>query len=151
MPAANDRRLGQAPAKSDCLTSSTRMATRRHVTSLSDVVGASSDETQDLKRNTLWPKQDFIFLPLEAEMVRPIMAAVGGTVPRGLIHVQIQKEGRLQLGLYDNFALDSMFFGPGLTPSFIATMQEAGVLTHRTERYSTKTLRLRGTSPTGNQ
>jgi hypothetical protein len=43
-------------------------------------------------------------------MVGPIMAAVGGTVPRGLIHVQIQKEGRLQLGLCDTFAPKFMFF-----------------------------------------
>ena len=104
------------------------------MTSLSDVPGASNDETQVLKRGTLWPKQDFVVLPLEVEMVRPIMAAVGGTVPRGLIHVQVQKNGRLQLGLYDNFAPKFMFFGPGLTPSFIATLQEAGVLAHWTER-----------------
>jgi hypothetical protein len=103
-------------------------------TSLFDVAGASSDETQVLKRNTLWPKQDFVVLPLEAEMVGPIMAAVGGTVPRGLIHVQIQKEGRLQLGLYDDFAPKFMFFGPGLTPTFFATLQEAGVLAHWTGR-----------------
>ena len=80
-------------------------------TSLFDVAGASSDETQVLKRNTLWPKQDFVVLPLEAEMVGPIMAAVGGTVPRGIIHIQVQKDGRLELGLYDNFAPKSMFFG----------------------------------------
>jgi hypothetical protein len=104
------------------------------MTSLSDVPGASNDETQVLKRGTLWPKQDFVVLPLEVEMVRPIMAAVGGTVPRGLIHVQVQKEGRLQLGLYDNFDPNCMFLGPGLTPSFIATLQEAGVLTHWIER-----------------
>jgi hypothetical protein len=104
------------------------------MTSLSDVPGASNDETQVLKRGTLWPKQDFVVLPLEVEMVRPIMAAVGGTVPRGLIHVQVQKEGRLQLGLYDNFDPNCMFFGPGLAPSFIATLQEAGVLTHWIER-----------------
>ena len=94
----------------------------------SDFAGAGK------KNDTLWPKQDFIVLPLEAEMVRPIMAAVGETVPRGLIHIQIQKVGRLQLGLYDNFAPKFMFFGPGLTPSFIATLQEAGVLAHWTER-----------------
>ena len=104
------------------------------MTSLSDVPGASNDETQVLKRGTLWPKQDFVVLPLEVEMVRPIMAAVGGTVPRGLIHVQVQKEGRLQLGLYDNFDPNCIFLGPGLTPSFIATLQEAGVLTHWIER-----------------
>jgi hypothetical protein len=104
------------------------------MTSLSDVPGASNDETQVLKRGTLWPKQDFVVLPLEVEMVLPIMAAVGGTVPRGLIHVQVQKEGRLQLGLYDNFDPNCIFLGPGLTPSFIATLQEVGVLTHWIER-----------------
>ena len=104
------------------------------MTSLSDVPGASNDETQVLKRGTLWPKQDFVVLPLEVEMVLPIMAAVGGTVPRGLIHIQVQKEGRLQLGLYDNFDPNCIFLGPGLTPSFIATLQEAGVLTHWIER-----------------
>jgi hypothetical protein len=104
------------------------------MTSLSDVPGASNNETQVLKRGTLWPMQDFVVLPLEVEMVRPIMAAVGGTVPRGLIHVQVQKEGRLQLGLYDNFDPNCMFLGPGLTPSFIATLQDAGVLTHWIER-----------------
>ena len=104
------------------------------MTSLFNVPGASNDETQVLKRGTLSPKQDFIVLPLEADMVRPIMAAVGGTVPRTLTHVQVQKEGRLQLGLYDNFDPNSMFLGAGLTPSFIATMQEAGILTRWIER-----------------
>jgi hypothetical protein len=46
-----------------------------HSTSLLDVAGASGDETRVLKRNTLWSKQDFVVLPLEAEMAGPIMAA----------------------------------------------------------------------------
>jgi hypothetical protein len=103
-------------------------------TSLFDVAGASSDETQVLKRNTLWPKQDFVVLPLEAEMVGPIMAAVGGTVPRGIIHIQVQKDGRLELGLYDNFAPKCLFFGSSLTSTFLATLQDAGTLVHWTER-----------------
>ena len=103
-------------------------------TSLFEVAGASGDETRVLKRNTLSPKQDFVVLPLEREMVGPIMAAVGGTVPRGIIHIQVQKEGRLQLGLYDNFAPKAMFFGPRLTPTFFAALQEAGTLAHWTER-----------------
>jgi hypothetical protein len=103
-------------------------------TSLFDVAGASSDETQILKRNTLWPKQDFVVLPLESEMIGPIMAAVGGTVPRGIIHIQVQKDGRLELGLYDNFAPKFMFFGPRLTSTFLATLQDAGTLAHWTKR-----------------
>ena len=103
-------------------------------TSLFDVAGASSDETQVLKRNTLWPKQDFVVLPLEAETVGPIMAAVGGTVPRGIIHIQVQKDGRLELGLYDNFAPKCMFLGASLTSTFLATLQDAGTLVRWTER-----------------
>jgi hypothetical protein len=64
-----------------------------HMTTLFDVAGASSDETKVLKRGTLSPKQDFVVLPLESKTVGPIMAAVGGTVPRGIIHLQVQKEG----------------------------------------------------------
>jgi hypothetical protein len=67
-------------------------------------------------------------------MVGPIMAAVGGTVPRGIIHIQVQKDGRLELGLYDNFAPKCMFLGLSLTSTFFATLQDAGTLVHWTER-----------------
>src|ERR1700739_4176540 len=87
-------------------------------TGLIGVAGASGDETKALRRNTLWPRQDFVVLPLEAETVEPIMAAVGGTVPRGIIHIQVEKGGRLELGLYDNFAPKGIFFGPAVTPAF---------------------------------
>jgi hypothetical protein len=60
-------------------------------TFITRVPGASSEETQVLKRSTLWPKQDLVVLPLEADLVKPIMAAVGGTVPRGILHIQIEK------------------------------------------------------------
>jgi hypothetical protein len=105
-----------------------------HMTTLFDVAGASSDETKVLKRSTLSPKQDFVVLPLESKTVEPIMAAVGGTVPRGIIHLQVQKEDRLELGVYDNFAPDCMFFGPRPTSLFIATLTDAGILTQWIER-----------------
>lgn len=103
-------------------------------TALSGALGASGDETKTLKRNTLWPKQDFVVLPLEAETVVPIMAAVGGTVPRGILHIQVEKNGRLELGLYDNFASNGMFFGPAMTPSFVETLQNEGVLSSWVEQ-----------------
>jgi hypothetical protein len=70
--------------------------------------------TEVLKRNTLWPKQDFVVLPLEAKTVGPIVAAVGGTVPKSILHIQAEKCGRLELGFYDNFASKGMFFGPAV-------------------------------------
>ena len=63
-------------------------------TRIANSPGASSEETQVLKRNTLRPKQEFFILPLEADLVTAIISAVGGTVPRGILHIQIEKENR---------------------------------------------------------
>jgi hypothetical protein len=38
-------------------------------TAVAHLAGASADETEILKRNTLWPKQDFVVLPLETDLV----------------------------------------------------------------------------------
>lgn len=103
-------------------------------TSLMTAAGASGDETQVLKRNTLWPKQDFVVLPLEAETVKPIMAAIGGPVPKAILHIQVQKNGRRELGLYDNFAPMGTFFGPAVTVPFLSLLQAEGILAQWTER-----------------
>jgi len=103
-------------------------------TTLAHWPGASFDETRPLKRNTLQPKQEFVVLPLELGLVKPIISAVGGTIPRGILHVQIEKEDRLELGLYDKFAPDAMFFGPTLTPIFFATLLGDGTISQWIER-----------------
>jgi hypothetical protein len=58
-------------------------------TRIANFPGASGEETQVLKRNTLRPKQEFVILPLEADLVTAIVSAVGGTVPRGVLHILI--------------------------------------------------------------
>jgi hypothetical protein len=103
-------------------------------TSVTQLAGASPDETEILKRNTLWPKQDFVVLPLETDLVGAIIAAVGGTVPRGIPPIQIEKDNRLELGLYDNCAPKASFFGPSLPPSFFANLQGDGIISQWTER-----------------
>ena len=103
-------------------------------TAVAQLAGASADETEILKRNTLWPKQDFVVLPLETDLVGAIIAVVGGTVPRGIFHIQIEKGNRLELGLYDNCAPKASFFGPSLTPSFFANLQGDGIISQWTER-----------------
>jgi hypothetical protein len=62
------------------------------------------------------------------------MTAVGGTVPRSILHIKVEKDGRLELGLYDNFAPRGMFFGSAVTPQFIETLQNENVLSLWTER-----------------
>jgi hypothetical protein len=79
-------------------------------TKLLTLPGASENETVVLKRNTLWPKQSFVALQLQPDQIASVLAAIGGTLPRGIIHILIEKDGHLELGLYDNF--QHMVFGP---------------------------------------
>jgi len=62
---------------------------------------ASEAESNLLRRNTIWPKQDFITVPLEKESTKPIVSALGGTIPKPILHIQIEKDGQLQVGMYD--------------------------------------------------
>ena len=95
---------------------------------LTGLAGASDDETAALKRNTLSPPQDFVILPLEAELVETIGAVIGGTVPRSILHIQIEKDGRLELGIYDNFDPKDSFFGSRLTSNFFDRLTSDGIL-----------------------
>lgn len=65
---------------------------------LLNIPGASEEETACLKRNTLWPKQDFVVVPLEPGSDRGILSAIGGALPGKIRHVQIEKAGLLQFG-----------------------------------------------------
>jgi len=89
---------------------------------------ASSEETAALKRNTLWPKLDFIVVPLERSMSKTIISAMGGNVPTAIIHIQIEKGGVLQFGAYDNFDPECIFFGSAVKQSFIEYVVSEGIL-----------------------
>jgi hypothetical protein len=99
-----------------------------HNLRLGSIPGASEAETVALKRNTLWPKQDFIVLPLEPSMEKAILSAIGGTVPGCIIHVQIEKEGVLQFGAYDTFHPECIYFRSGVRPEFLESMASRGLL-----------------------
>lgn len=72
-----------------------------------------------LKRGTLQPLQDFAILPLEATAIPDIFRAIGGTFPRSILHVQIEKEGKLAFAAYDNFHPECIFFGESISGEFI--------------------------------
>jgi hypothetical protein len=94
--------------------------------SLSKIRGASGEETSTLKRNTIWPKQDFIVLPLEAELTKEISSAIGGTIPKAILHIQIEKRGKLELGIYDNF--QHVGCGEALEAKFLEQLQSDGIV-----------------------
>src|SRR5215813_9408118 len=70
---------------------------------LRDIPGASGKETELLKRNTLWPKQDFVVLPLEEATIQYIVRAMGSSWSRRIYHIQIERNGVLEFGSYDSF------------------------------------------------
>jgi hypothetical protein len=79
--------------------------------------GAFPEETATLKRATAWPKQDFIVVPLEPPLIPVIVTAMGGTVSRRILHVQIEKRGVREFPAYDNFDPSCVVLGPGMTGS----------------------------------
>ena len=90
--------------------------------------GASEEATGVLKRNTLWPKQDFIVVPLESSMSKAILSAIGGVVPRKIIHIQVEKASILEFGAYDNFSPGCVFFGSAVGQELIESLVSQGVL-----------------------
>jgi hypothetical protein len=76
------------------------------------------DETTTLKRNTIDPRQDFVVLRLCPEMVAPVFKQVlAAGLKRAIIHVQIERNGVLELGAYDNFCFVTT--GPGISADLL--------------------------------
>jgi hypothetical protein len=97
-------------------------------TRISSLSHASTEETLALKRNTLWPKQEFIVLPLQADSIKAISSAIGGTIPKAILHIQIEKNGCLEVGLYDNFTPSATFLGSKSSEQFIERLQMQGII-----------------------
>jgi hypothetical protein len=95
---------------------------------LSSTPGASQEETDALKRNTLEPKQDFIILPLEPSSSKTILSAIGGTVPNTIRHIQIEKGGIIQFAAYDNFHPQCIVFHPAMDKAILESLVSEGIM-----------------------
>jgi hypothetical protein len=85
------------------------------VLGLADLQGASQLENVVLKRNTLAPRQEFVIVPLDSSTIPAIFSKIGGTIPKSVLHIQIEKNGRLEFAGYDNFHPESIYFGDAVT------------------------------------
>jgi hypothetical protein len=92
--------------------------------------GASVEETEVLLRATIYPVQGFVVLPLESETVRPILDQIlpEGRVVRDIIHVQIERGGRLEFGAYDNFHRECVVCGAAVSRELLERLRVSGVL-----------------------
>ncbi len=95
----------------------------------SDDLIVSREETDVLKRNTLLPRQDFVVLRLTTETATPILKQVmAAGLKRAIIHVQIERNGVLELGAYDNFHPECVVTGPGVTAALLEELKSKSVL-----------------------
>ena len=101
------------------------------------VLAPTRDETPALVRHTSHPRQDFIVFPLEHQTVRPILDAVlpNGRFMKDIIHIQIEKNGRLEFGSYDNFHPECIVAFHGVSTNLLSRLPESGVIRSWTEPY----------------
>jgi len=89
----------------------------------------SRDSLDILKRNTTEPGLDFVVLRLEPELVDAMFSLISRIGLReDIVHVQIEKDGRLELAAYDNFHPQCVVTGPAIAARILAELQAAGVV-----------------------
>jgi CO dehydrogenase nickel-insertion accessory protein CooC1 len=69
-----------------------------------------------------------VVVPLEADSIGTILAAIGGALPRKIIHVQVEKAGILQFGAYDQFQPGCIVFGSTVNRRFLEALVSQGVM-----------------------
>jgi hypothetical protein len=72
---------------------------------LTDLPGAGQEETEALKRQTWWPRQDFVVLPLASTAIEGILERITSPagIVQGILHVQIERSGVLVFSACDEF------------------------------------------------
>jgi hypothetical protein len=96
---------------------------------IGDGVVVTREETAILKRNTLAPIQDFAVLRLVPETVAMIFKQVmAAGLNRAIVHVQIERDGVLELAAYDHFDPECVVTGPSISPALLCELKNTNVL-----------------------
>ena len=65
---------------------------------------------------------------LNPESIQSLIKALGGTIPRSVLHIQIAKNGKLEFGAYDNFDPQTLFLGEAFSDELLNDLIEQGIL-----------------------
>ena len=99
---------------------------------LSEIPGASGDETGALKRQTLEPELDFCVVPIDAETVHFLKAALSAKGLLGgdgkVVHTQLEVEGELIFSACDNFHSECTVVSPRVPEEFLSSLKRQGLL-----------------------
>jgi|SRR5580693_9376391 hypothetical protein len=99
---------------------------------LSTYPGASTEPTAVLKPITFGT--DFVVVPLARSASGKIYAALAETVPKKVLHVQIEKNGVIQFGAYDYFHPECISFGNAIPEAVIASLVSNGIIRPQIEK-----------------
>jgi hypothetical protein len=100
-------------------------------TELAQMAGVASEESGALKRATLQPKLDFLVLPLTQKNLSTLERAVVSKIAfghGGIIHVQIERNGRMAFAAYDNFDRECVVAYSDVSPALLDELTKARVL-----------------------
>jgi hypothetical protein len=87
------------------------------------------DDDAVLRRNTICPRQDFVIVRLDPNAITSIFLRIKSAgLSRDIIHVQIERDGVLELGAYDSFCPGCVVTGPGVSPTLLAELEESRIL-----------------------
>lgn len=92
---------------------------------------ASYVETSTLKRQTVSPELDFVVIPLTDQTLSDIWRELSKRdhlVREGIVHVQIDSDGTLVFGGYDNFHRECTVAYSGVSTAFLEGLKEKGVI-----------------------
>jgi len=92
---------------------------------------AQHEETPSLKRQTVEPELDFVVLPLTSSTYPRLWKELierDHLVNEGIIHVQIERDGKLLFGGYDNFHRDCIVAYSGISQDFLEQLRIKGII-----------------------
>jgi hypothetical protein len=98
---------------------------------LTKMAGVAYEEAGVLKRATLQPKLDFLILPLTPKSVSALEKAVISKIAfghGGIIHVQIERNGKIAFAAYDNFDPECVVAYSDVSPELLDELTKARVL-----------------------
>jgi hypothetical protein len=100
-------------------------------TELAQMEGVGHEKSDVLKRSTLQPKRDFRILPLTPQNVSAIVKAITSKIAfgnGGIIHVQIEGNGKMAFAAYDNFDRECVVAYPAVSSASLDELTMTGVL-----------------------
>ena|ERR1700676_682019 len=98
-------------------------------TELAQMEGVGHEESDVLKGSTLQPKRDFRILPLTPQNVSAIVKAITSKIAfgnRGIIHVQIERNGKMAFAAYDNFDRECVVAYPAVSSASLNELTMTG-------------------------